>query len=156
MFVQATVQLKSPTQLSYRLASASTPRTVGRTSLILWHFKLTESLGFRSWVSRTHTFYLTAPDRRPTENETTTVQKLQPRLDQLFRAHGEVEISHVQVFAQMYKLETANSLIIPILNMNNFFPHKLTVTIRHRKSSSLAKRSPAQHHMFCPVDLGSC
>ncbi len=59
-----------------------------------------------------------------------TVPKFRPILDHLFAAHGEVEISHVRVFAQLCSLEHG-SQIAPILRMPNFFPLKLTVTIRH-------------------------
>ncbi|KAJ9606181.1 hypothetical protein H2200_009142 [Cladophialophora chaetospira] len=86
---------------------------------------------FRPWVSAVHTFYLTSQDRRPEDGYVTTIDKFQPRLNRLYVDHGEVEVSHVQVFAQMYALESLNSSLIPILRMENFFPRKLTVSLRH-------------------------
>ena len=83
-----------------------------------------------------HTFYLTAQDRRPEDGYVTTIEKFQLRLNRLYVDHGEVEVSHVQVFAQMYALESLNSSLIPILRMHNFFPRKLTVSLRHRKFCS--------------------
>jgi hypothetical protein len=59
-----------------------------------------------------------------------TVQTLQPILARLFATHGEVELSHVRVFAQLCSLEPGTPLL-PILNMEHFFPRKLTVTVRH-------------------------
>ncbi|KAI1617314.1 hypothetical protein EDD36DRAFT_431063 [Exophiala viscosa] len=85
---------------------------------------------FRPWISAIHTFYLAAQGRKPDDKHVMSVAKLQPALNQLNAAHGEVEISHVRVFPQLYALEPGKE-IGNILNMDNFFPRKLTITIRH-------------------------
>ena len=54
-------------------------------------------------------------------------------LDRLVAAHGDVEISPVQVFAELDELEPATSSLLPFLQMKHFFPRKFTITIRHRK-----------------------
>jgi hypothetical protein len=59
-----------------------------------------------------------------------TAPKFQPFLDRLVAAHGEVEISHVRIFAQLCYLEPGEQLS-KILRMRHFFPRKITVTIRH-------------------------
>ncbi|KAJ9628341.1 hypothetical protein H2204_009316 [Knufia peltigerae] len=83
---------------------------------------------FRPWISATHTFYLAWEGRRP--DKVTTVEKFEPTLELLFATHGETEISHVRVFAQLCSLENGRELS-RILGMKNFFPQKITITIRH-------------------------
>lgn len=58
------------------------------------------------------------------------MEKFQPTLNLLKATHGETEISHVRVFAQLCSLENGAELS-KILSMKNFFPKKVTVTIRH-------------------------
>lgn len=85
---------------------------------------------FRPWISAVHTFYLAWAGRRPSDEQVVTLQKLQPTLDKLYASHGQVEISHIRVFAQLFSLEPGRE-IGPILDMSNFFPRKMTITIRH-------------------------
>lgn len=85
---------------------------------------------FRPWVSAAHTFWLAWEGRRPGDDENMTPEKLQPVLDQLHASHGEVEINHVRVFAQLCSLEDGDE-IGTILDLQHFFPRQITITIRH-------------------------
>ncbi|KIW59021.1 hypothetical protein PV05_03505 [Exophiala xenobiotica] len=109
-----------PEYSAYLVADTSILQTCQRAYAENW---------FRPWMSAVHTFYLAWPGRRPKEPNTTP--GFQRVLDRLFTAHGEVEIPHVRVFAQLCALEDGCELLSQILNLTYFFPHRLTVTIRH-------------------------
>ena len=85
---------------------------------------------FRPWVSAVHTFWLAWEGRRPGDKEILTPEKLQAVLDQLYAAHGEVEINHIRVFSQLCSLE-GGSHLSPILDLQTFFPRQITITVRH-------------------------
>lgn len=85
------------------------------------------------WTLSTHNFYLTSSDRRP---ETTTTVEQMTRTSRLIEhLHADAptrrkEVSHVQVFAQLYALEDGRALT-QILKIGHFMPRSVTITIRH-------------------------
>lgn len=85
------------------------------------------------WTLSTHNFYLTSSDRRP-EN-VTTVQQMTQTSHLIQHLHPDAparrkEVSHVQVFPQLYALEDGRALS-QILKIGHFMPRSVTVTIRH-------------------------
>ncbi|KIW71874.1 hypothetical protein PV04_00103 [Phialophora macrospora] len=114
---------------SYVRPGYSAPH-VADTALLRTCQRLYTENWFRPWVSATHTFYLAWAGRRPDDRQRMTVPKFQPFLNRLVAAHGDVEISHVRVFAQLCYLEPGDQLS-SILRMKTFFPRKITVTVRH-------------------------
>ena len=83
---------------------------------------------FRPWLSTTHSFWLAWGGRRP--DKCPTPATFQKAVNQLFTLHGNLEIEHVRVFAQLCSLE-AGSQLGNVLSMNHFFPKVFSVTIRH-------------------------
>ncbi|KAK5104970.1 hypothetical protein LTS08_001243 [Lithohypha guttulata] len=85
------------------------------------------------WTLAQHTFFLTAPDRKPKNN---TEPHQMERVSKLIeRLHPDVlsrrkEVHNVQVFAQLYILEPGNSLN-NVLQIPYFMPRTVTITIRH-------------------------
>lgn len=73
---------------------------------------------------------MSAWDERRPEHAVADVETLQPALEALHAAHGDVALAHVRVFAQLCILEPGDELG-QILGMAHFFPRIVTVTVRH-------------------------
>lgn len=110
---------RRPNYLAARRSDTTLLRTCQRVYHEAW---------FRPWTSAEHTLWLTASDRCP--QRVTTVDKLQSSLRLLHAHHGDTEVDHVRIFAQLYMLENGLRLSL-ILNMQHFHPRCMTVTVRH-------------------------
>lgn len=85
------------------------------------------------WTLSTHNFYLSSADRRP--ETTTTVDQMTRTSHLIAHLHANAparrkEVSHVQVFPQLYALENGRALS-QILKIPHFMPRTVTITIRH-------------------------
>lgn len=80
------------------------------------------------WANKELNIYLVAPDRRP--DDALNPFALEAQLKTLLESHGEVSISHVHVFSQLYLLEPGDALQ-DLLNIEHFLPRRMTVTVRH-------------------------
>ncbi|KAF1986734.1 hypothetical protein K402DRAFT_302140, partial [Aulographum hederae CBS 113979] len=111
----------------YTRPNYTAPRK-SETALLRTCQRIYREAWFRPWTSAEHAFYLTADERRPAK--VTAVESMQPTLDLIHSVHGKVEIDSVRVFPQMYALEPGHRLS-SILDMNNFHPRIITITVRH-------------------------
>ncbi|ETN38984.1 uncharacterized protein HMPREF1541_07026 [Cyphellophora europaea CBS 101466] len=112
----------------YRRPGYFAPSTADR-SLLQTCQQVYAEAWFRPWVSATHTFWLTAQDRRPGHGGL-SVPNVQRTLSELHSKHGEVSLSHFRVFSQLYMLQPGSRLA-QILSMDHFLPQIFTITIRH-------------------------
>lgn len=90
---------------------------------------------FQPWATSTHSLWLTANTRAPSCTSSSLVS-FTNLLTSLKDNHGEVELAHLRLFAQMYRLEPGISRqfgpsVQDVFDLAEFHPLKITVTIRH-------------------------
>ncbi len=107
---------RRPDYLAPRHSDTALLRTCQRVYIEAW---------FRPWTSAEHTLWLTWAVRCP--RRVTTVAKIQSSLTLLYGFHGDIQLDHVRVFAQLCNLDQLSC----ILDLQNFHPRCMTIAFRH-------------------------